>query len=323
MIYRVAIGALMSCGGGHSSTGNQGTVSAEPSPPTEPTAWEYDEPEPRASFSQAKAEETIAAAVETLLAVNGLAPLAAYDELLATADSSCPYYSEYEGSVYWYGGCTTEEGVRFEGYSFFESYDDAALFGDTSSVSGETLNTQGSIHLPTGERFDMGGALHALEGSISDELYAWSTGIRGTFGWSEVVGEETWMDGPLMPTLETTAYLWDFGESGTFRGLNTTAGLTGLGTEWDTAFFSDLTTLDTLFGHWPCPEEPSGTISVRSPDGHWFDVVYDVHQNETDGSWSVEPSACDGCGEAYLHGEPVGRACNDFSPLRAWGDQPW
>ena len=49
-------------------------------------------------------------------------------------------------------------------------------------------------------------------------------------------------------------------------------------------------------------EEAAGRISVRSPTGHWFDVVYDVEQEESDGSWRVPPGACDGCGQVYASG---------------------
>ena len=295
----------------------------EPSPPENITPWEYDGALDEPQFDRARVEESIQAALGEILTLTGTAPLDAYVALMDTADDYCPYYSEYEGSLFWYGGCETSEGVIYQGYSFYEHYEDAPLFGEDSAMSGPVLNTQSTITLADGTRFDMGGSTHVLEGPLSDEMYAWSTAVTGSFGWANGADDDTWMSGTVKPTIETAAYLWDYGEHGQFRGVVTTAGLTGLDAEWDTVYLSELTSMDDLGGYWPCPEEAAGRISVRSTDGHWFDVVYDVEQEEPDGPWRSPPGTCDGCGQVYASGELVGAACNDFSVLRDWEDQPW
>jgi hypothetical protein len=61
--------------------------------------------------------------------------------------------------------------------------------------------------------------------------------------------------------------------------------------------------------------------SVRSTEGDWFQVVYDVEQDGD--AWAIAPGACDGCGTVFIGGEAVGEVCNDFSVLRDWEDQPW
>ncbi len=312
---------LVGCGG--SDPGGNGAEPIEPDPPDTVTEWAYEgEPDPP-QFDQGLIEEAIQVALADVLTLTGTAPLHAYTDLMDTADDYCPYYSEFQGSVYWYGGCETGEGVTYQGYSFYQYYEDAPLFGEGSTMSGPVLNTQGSIILPDGTRFDMGGSTHTLEGQVSEEMYAWSTAVTGAFGWTDNPEDETWMGGAIKPTIETTALMWDFEEHGRFRGVETTAGLTGLSSTWDTVFLSELTSMDDLFGYWPCPEEAAGSISVRSDKGHWFEVVYDVVQDPADDEYDIAPGLCDGCGQVYVNGEEVGEACNDFSVLRDWEDQPW
>jgi hypothetical protein len=294
----------------------------EPAPPENPTPWEYEGEEPSGSFDQAKIEDAIAAAISQLRVVGGSAPISAYDTLMAEADDYCPTYSEYEGSVYWYGGCTTAEGVRFDGYSFLNTYADEPLWGEGSSMSGPVLNTQGAIVLADGSRFSMGGTAYAFEGNVDTEgLYAWSTGVTGAFGWTPDEIDSSWMGGDIRPDVETIAYRWDFGDGNIYRALGSTAGISGLASAWGTVFISDLFSVDEITGFWPCEDEPSGIISVRSDTGHWFQVVYDV-ESEGD-AWTIADGACDGCGTVYSAGENVGQACSDFSDLRDWDEQPW
>jgi hypothetical protein len=294
----------------------------EPSPPAQLTPWEYHNPETPGQFDQSKAEAAIGAALVRLRTVGGAAPLAAYGLVMEHADEGCPYFSEYEGSVYWYGGCTTHDGVRFEGYSFFDTYEDTPAWGEDSSMSGPTLNSQSFVILEDGDRFDMGGSAYAIEGWTADDgLYAWSTGVSGAFGWSPHADDPTWMGTDLRPDIETVALLWDFGDGSQYKALMSTAAMAALPTQWSTVFVSELFSVDEISGYWPCPGEPSGTISVRSESGHWFEIVYDVKADGDD--WTIAPDSCDGCGTAYLDGMNVGQACNDFSVLTDWEDAPW
>lgn len=313
----------IACAGGESPLKSTDAAPDEPDAPDAITPWEYAGTPGTPQFDQALVEEAIQAALSEVLHLTGSAPLDAYSSLMGTADDYCPYYSELDGSVYWYGGCETSGGVSYQGYSFYEYYDDAPLFGEGSSISGPVINTQGTIILEDGTRFDMGGSTYTFEGPSSDEMYAWSTGVTGTFGWTGREDDETWMGGPVKPTIETAAYLWDIDGMGRFRAVSTTAGLTGLASAWSTVYLSGLISMDDLGGYWPCPEEAAGSISVRSSEGHWFEVIYDVEQDEADGSWSIAPGLCDGCGQAYIDGVEVGEVCSDFSVLRDWEDRPW
>jgi len=310
------------CGQGDPSTQTAKSTVAEPSPPEEPSAWEYDGDSPSAEFDQAKVEASIDAAIAQVRVITGSPPIDAYLNVMDSADEYCPYNSEFEGSAYWYGGCTTSSGTRFEGYSFYEEYVDSPLFGDGSNMFGTSLNTQSTVVLDDGSRFDMGGSAVVYEGTINnEEIYAWFTSVNGTFGWSDIEMDESWMGGPIRPNIQNLAYLWTFEDGSTYRAVNSTAGFGGLDAEWDTVFLSEVFSADSLGGYWPCTDEPSGTISVRSPQGDWFQVVYDVEQDGD--AWTIVPGACDGCGTVFASGEAVGEACNDFDSLRDWEDQPW
>jgi hypothetical protein len=321
---RIIFSCLVFAACGHDEPKTEASKStvAEPSPPDEPSAWEYEGEAHTAEFDQAKIEESIAAAIAQVRIITGHSPINAYLNIMGAADEHCPTNSEYEGSSYWYGGCTTSSGTQFEGYSFYEEYVDSPLFGEGSNMFGTSLNTQGSVVLGDGNRFDMGGSVQVYEGTINnEEIYAWFTAVDGTFGWADSEMDESWMGGPIRPTIQSIAYLWTFEDGSTHRAVNTTAGLAGLEAEWDTVYLSEVFSVDSLGGYWPCTDEPSGRISVRSTEGDWFQVVYDVEQDGD--AWAIAPGACDGCGTVFIGGEAVGEVCNDFSVLRDWEDQPW
>ena len=66
--------------------------------------------------------------------------------------------------------------------------------------------------------------------------------------------------------------------------------------------------------------EPGGTIGVRVADGSWYDVQF---HGPTDAKPEVAPKDCDGCGDAFYRGEPLGTVCVDFSAWTGWGAAPW
>jgi hypothetical protein len=177
-----------------------------------------------------------------------------------------------------------------------------------------------------GTRLDIGGGAHAAHGPVEDGVYGWLTGVSGAFKWNADEVDESWMGTALRPDIESMAMRWAFptGDGGEDIHVlvSTTLGLTGLDTAWSTVFLANIMAATDLGGYWPCPEEPAGTISVRSPSGHWFQVVFDLEEDES-GAWSTPPGTCDGCGTVYQAGEVSGQACVDVGPLLDWEDQPW
>lgn len=320
---------LLACGQSKQTTTDTGsdvagappvTPSApeEPTPPTSPTPYEYEGEAAEAVYDQAALEDALEVLLETLLTLTGEAPLLGYQTMLESADDHCPIWYENEGNVYWTGGCTSESGTTFDGYMFTEEYIDAALMGEDSALTGSMINGQSFMTTADGGRLDLAGHSYAASGTISDGL-GWMTGAIGSFSWTDAAATDTWMGGPIEPSLELVGYKWNYDQ--VYRGIVATGGVNGFGQGWSSAYLDNVMVLDDLGGFWPCPQETNGIVSIRSPDGHWFQVVFDIETAE-DG-YTMAPGTCDGCGTVFLNGEVVGEACTDFRTLLDWQDQPW
>ena len=297
----------------------------EPAPPSAPTAWEYDGATELAELDQAALEDTLNTAIRDVMSVSGAAPLLGYVTMMEGADETCPTWYSYEGSSYWVGSCTSDHGVTFDGYVFATDHVDEALLGAESSMSGIVLNGQAYITGADGTRLDLAGQTYNVAGTVdSGAVRAWQTAVVGTFVWDDEVAADTWLGSELQPTLEATAYKHPLDETGTLTAevVSLTGGLNGLDAEWDTAYLDGLYMIDEIPGFWSCGVEPIGTMSARSPSGDWFQVVFDVMEQE-DGSYDAPPGTCDGCGTVYLADQEVGEACIDISPLIDWEDEPW
>ena len=96
-------------------------------------------------------------------------------------------------------------------------------------------------------------------------------------------------------------------------------GFGGILDGWAVAFDGNAVGSDLL--DLPCPVELSGSVGVRAPDGTWTDVLFDGTIDPYDTTF--DPLACDGCGEAYFLGEPLGEVCVDVSVLLASAVRPW
>ena len=66
-----------------------------------------------------------------------------------------------------------------------------------------------------------------------------------------------------------------------------------------------------------CDKEPAGTMRLRTDDGFWIDLVFDVNADFQ----STGP--CDGCGSATLNGTYIGQVCITLSNLFDWEEHPW
>jgi hypothetical protein len=320
---------LLACGQSKQATTDTGsdvadapsvTPSApkEPTPPTNPTPYEYEGDATEAEYDQAALEDALEVLLGTLLTLTGEPPLIAYQTMLESADDNCPIWYENEGNVYWAGGCTSESGTTFDGYMFTENYIDAALMGEDSAMTGSIINGQSFMTNIDGGRLDLAGYSYAASGTISDGQ-GWMTGAIGSFSWTDAAATDTWMGGPIEPNLELVAYKWTHDQE--YRGIIATGGVNGFGQGWSSAYLDNVMVLDDLGGYWPCPQETNGIVSIRNPDGHWFQVVFDI-ESAGDG-YTMAPGTCDGCGTVFLNGEVVGEACTDFRTLLDWEDQPW
>ena len=69
--------------------------------------------------------------------------------------------------------------------------------------------------------------------------------------------------------------------------------------------------------YFSCDAEPFGRIRLRTTEGFWLDVVFDVGAD-----WQMT-GPCDGCGTAFVDDRPIGQFCADFDGMFHWTDRPW
>ena len=261
----------------------------------------------------------VAAAVEEALIlirqVNASPLIDVYNELMTHTDSSCPLWSEYDGTPLWYDTCTADSGVSFEGYGLaldWNGDDD----GNGNLWWGTQLYSIATITDADGQTFSSGGGAGSLAGTNPDGTELYYTYIEGGFEWDGPESTGTWLDWGISPTL-----VWHAVRDPSTDGKAIT--LSGSVTVDDgpiaAVVMDNLYLVDEILGS-SCGQEPSGTISVLDADGQWYDLIFD---GPTEANPEVPEDVCDGCATAWYHGTSLGEACIDFSALTDWQDNPW
>lgn len=322
--------ALLACGGADpvetgSATAETTTPATTPSstPPDDPTPWVYEETdEPTPDFSATEVEGAIAGAVALAFELNASPVIDSYDHAMDGQGAVCPsYYAAEDGSLYWYDYCTAETGASFNGYGFSYVYDDYYDPASGATYNGRAVYSAATIDAHDGYSFSGAGSatwLDVTSGTGADELRYFYSLVAGSFAWDGPEAAGTWLEtGEVQPDVEMTSYLLPYYD---VRVTLVDGGVSGLGGEIDTVVFDYVAMWDALLTTSGCDIEPSGTISVRTPEGDWYDVLFD---GPVDENTYVDPADCDGCGQAWFRGEEVGEVCADFSALLNWGDQPW
>lgn len=296
------------------------TVSPIAEEPVEtPTPYIYDDVDSGSSaeFDQSAIEAAMSDAVSSALALNASPALRSYEAAMAGASDDCPDYYTDGTNVYWYDYCTSTAGASFSGYSFYYAYD--AYYDGYMTYYGEALYAEASIETVDGQTFTGGGSATLLEGPTDDGGYVYYSDLAGDFSWDGEEAEGTWMEDGV--GAELNLWIASYAEYD-YTYAYVSGGITGLGEGDSTVSFTEVQIAAGPQGWWVCPEEPSGTISVRGEDGSWFDVVFDVTYAEDGETLVIADGACDGCGTVWHRGEEVGSACADLSPLVASGS-PW
>ena len=251
----------------------------------------------------------------------GAAPVfPAYKAAMAAADSGCPNYYDYNGSLYWYDNCMAEGGGSFSGYSFYQLYDHMDD-GAGSVYNGEGLSGVSQVVTADGHRFEAGGSAyyyridHAAQ-SPDDATYStWISVVQGAFGYDGTEAAGTWLTEGVAPDLTYYAAYVPALEGRTAVVDGSVGGLSG---DISYLVFDNLTLWSPEIS--TCPQEPGGGFSVRGSDGYWYDVTFD---GATDWGQQVAAADCDGCGRLWFEGEELGTVCVDFSSALGWGDAPW
>lgn len=270
------------------------------------------------SLGTADLELLVADAVARAWTIEATPLFAAYTAVMESADGGCPNYYEQDGNQYWYDECTSEAGAEFSGYAFYYGYDHTLI--DGLVYDGGALYGVGSATAPDGSRLEFGGSATAYrawpDGVAEDapEFYVYAANqIQGGFAW-DGPDAPAWLAAEHAPDLIAQSYYVP-AYDGRYVALDGS-----LGSDADTATVFDTFTLwsDNLIT-W-CPNEPYGSISVRDAEGEWYDILFhgpEAYESE------VDESLCDGCGDAWFHGQQLGLVCGDFSTLTDWGTTPW
>lgn len=255
-------------------------------------------------------------AIEVARSITGAPVMVAYNTVMASADDGCPNYYELDGNVYWYDQCTTASGSQFSGYSFYYGYTDYDG-GDGNIYNGAQLYGVAQVWDAEGHQLDLGGSAADMVLTAADGSYTyWYSVVQGSFAWDGAGTEGTWVSPGMAPDLTLTAIEYPAYDGHMFL---VSGGVGGLSGAYETVVFDDLTLYDAGIGG-DCPEEPGGTISVRDPNGYWYDVFLDGQLTTDD---AVRDAACDGCAEVWYQGTSLGEVCADFTTLTTWEGAPW
>lgn len=293
--------------------------SATPADPYEPAPYIVPEEDPpQADFSAADVEAAIVEATALAKHLKGGDVFPAYFAIMEGADPDCPNYYEQDGNVYWYDVCTSSNGTQYNGYSFYYRYENTDV-GYGQHYTGDAVAGVAQVWDAQGHEFLAGGTAYDLQITGDGYVY-WYSIAQGAFAYDGPEASGTWLEEGLAPDMTQIVYYYPEGDA---RGYVLQGSVSGLSGGFTSAVFDELTTLDPTMAAYAggsCPEEPGGIVSLRDDAGNWYDVLFDGY---TDANPRTPDAQCDGCGQAYFRGEPLGAVCADFTSLNDWEGAPW
>jgi len=281
------------------------------------TPWEYEGGDAAAPVFDALAVEGAMDAALAMARTISAAPVfAGYDAAMAAAEPACPSWYDYEGNVYWYANCTTSAGTWFGGYGFLDTYVAEDIYGDGTIWDARTAFGSATVRAADGTTFHLGGGATIAQGLNPDGWVIHQSTVQGSFVWEGAEGAD-WLAAGASPNFALYAAHLS-GEGWTARYAVADGALSVDGPDGPQIAELDRVTLSDRATGWPCPEEPGGAMAVRTADGAWWDVQFDVDVD----TWQLTGD-CDGCGTVSANGVVVGTACVDASPLLDWEESPW
>jgi len=252
--------------------------------------------------------------LDTLWQVNAGPVLDAYAAVEADQTETCPRTYVNAGNEYWFDTCTTTDGTSFSGYGFFYDYVDYPI-NEQFTGRMTVLNGAARVDTADGYALDIAGTAQLIEAAhVSQPAFVWRSDLRGTFDWDGPEAEGTWLETDLAPDFSIQAYHRE-DLAGSMISLE--GGLSGTGTA-SAYVFDGVSVIDRSLGGM-CPQEGSGTVSVRTDEGVWVDILFDGPDPQT---FEGDPAECDGIGRAFYRGQELGPVEVDFSTLFFQG-APW
>jgi len=254
-------------------------------------------------------EAALAAAVSAARGTNAQPALNSYASAVSGASAACPSrYTDSNGLPYWNDACTTEGGTSFSGYGYAIDYVNTDN-GDGYLWTGSGLYTAATVTTPESLTFTGSGSAYALRGVASDGTIVYYSVVNGQFTWDGAEAAGTWLTG-TSPGM--TMWLSENAEThGAY--FNGSVPITAPG--FDVAVLEE-TSIASANAGWPCPGEVSGSVSVHSVAGVWYEVVFD-------GGWTQDATTCDQCGTVWVDGVAQAEACVDASAWVDWEGSPW
>jgi hypothetical protein len=298
--------------GDGSTDGSDGTEDEIVEPSDEPYLADddgLDTPELTAGLVEG-IENTIAA----LPLVTADVALASYFEATADQDPGCPaWYYDEEGTPYWYGSCVTEGGTAYEGYGQLGILD--GYYDGYNTWAGTQYYGVNTVVDAAGQAFTSNGGAAWATAVTDDGTVALYNAVQGDFTWEGPAADGSWMRGEA----EADFNWYSAQQEGNPGGTVAINGRLAIGDLDVQTIIFELTAIDPRWGA-SCGEEPAGSMSVLTADGDWLDVFFDGSSWE---QLEVEPALCDGCGQAWYKGAPVGDLCLTFPALADPEHWPW
>ena len=278
-----------------------------------PVSYEYEGVEDSLDLDIASMEMEVNEVFSTLRSYNSQEIVDSYYNIMDYADVQCPTSYEVDGNAFWYGSCQSGQGLAFDGYLFFNTYENTDLFSDGTLWDAEIVNGSTTLYHSSLGKSNYSGNAYLAQGVNPDGADVFLSATQGSF-LVEAAEEERLQEGwsPWL-TMYGLRYETEFGSA---NAISLNGSLPYIGEHIAALSFSNMLTLDDLFGY-PCPLEPTGILSVRSSGGVWIDVEFDVSQD-----WILN-GTCDGCGVATTHQGDAYDFCVDVSPLVNWESTPW
>ncbi|MCP4805288.1 MAG: hypothetical protein GY884_08055 [Proteobacteria bacterium] len=298
-----------------------------------PSTFSYDAPEEEGpALTVDELEDRVEQILGKVYSYDAQPMIDIYWDLIEDTDESCPAWYATDDSDYWIaaddgaagqdtegeqGGCVTTGATEYRGWAYTQRQD-AYITEDGWTIDKDYVSALAWIWTPSGDLYEAAGTLltsvQTLDLEQGDFVLAESR-IEGVFGWDGSGLEDTWIGVGEVPdmAIETQSMLQrHFVEvEGGVSGVQDLDGL-------DAFAFNDFIYGDEFY----CALEPSGVISLRQPDGQWYEVQFDGPDEEQDTQVNTDP-ACDGCGRVYFRSQEWGTICVDFGTLLDWDISPW
>lgn len=310
---------LLACGGTITAgdpvgDGSVGEDVPQDSPPVEEDPYVADEDPVQPALTLDEVADAVAEGIEATHTIDAGAWFDAYDGVMSNRSSACPYtdddYDIYNVD-YWYDNCTADSGAHYSGYGYGYHYTDMTSGQYFYRHNGYWFG-DAKVDLADGSQFVASGYAYLYD--YTDTLYGGTAvyfSLFGEFTTSSPLWADSWMGDGLSVSMTLSRYFY-----GTDPGaLQLEGGISHLVGTVNAVTFQDVYMLSAYHGS-QCSLEPGGTISVRDDAGDWYDVVF---QGPDPGSTTAFPAECDGCGEVWFRGTPLGDVCPDLSTLVNWG----